>query len=200
MSLSSVVRLLKCQHFDWNLIEINSWQPMSLTVSHHWHWQTQRLVTCSMPSHHLNKYMYSLNAQRHICITQPHWVNSLAPGKFEWNFRHVIFKQISVIDGWGISCEIVLIWMSLDFTNDQSTLVQVMAWCHQATSHYLSQCWPRSLSLYGVIRPQWVNSNLQLSTTCTKCACILSEILHDWLALSPHSYKTNLNSSMNRKI
>ena len=29
----------------------------------------------------------------------------------------------------------------LDFTDDQSTLVQVMAWCHQATSHYLSQCW-----------------------------------------------------------
>ena len=56
------------------------------------------------------------------------------------------------------SCEIVLIWMSLDFTDDQSTLVQVMAWCRQATSHYLSQCWPRSLSPYGVARPQWVNS------------------------------------------
>ena len=82
-------------------------------------------------------------------------LNSLAPGKFEWNFRHVIFKQISVIDGWGISCEIALIWMSLDFTDDQSTLVQVMAWCRQATSHYLSQCWPRSLSPYGVTRPQW---------------------------------------------
>ena len=32
-----------------------------------------------------------------------------------------------MIDGWGISCEIALIWMSLDFTGDQSTLVQVMA-------------------------------------------------------------------------
>ena len=30
-------------------------------------------------------------------------VNPLAPEKFEWNFRHVIFKQILVIDGWGIS-------------------------------------------------------------------------------------------------
>ena len=29
-------------------------------------------------------------------------INSLAPGKFEWNFRHLIFKQILVIDGWGI--------------------------------------------------------------------------------------------------
>ena len=33
-----------------------------------------------------------------------------------------------------------------------------MAWCRQATSHYLSQCWPRSVSPYGVTRPQWVNS------------------------------------------
>ena len=32
-----------------------------------------------------------------------------------------------------------------------------MAWCRQATSHYLSQCWPSSLSTYGVSRPQWVN-------------------------------------------
>ena len=88
-------------------------------------------------------------------------INSLAPGKFEWNFifRYVIFKPIFVIDGWGISLEIALIWMSLDFTNDQSILVQVMAWCCQATSHCLSQCWPRSVSPYGVVRPEWVNSH-----------------------------------------
>ena len=61
-----------------------------------------------------------------------------------------------MIDGLGISCEIALIGMSLDFTDDQSTLVQVMAWCRQATSHYLSQCWPRYLSPYGVTRPEWV--------------------------------------------
>ena len=87
-----------------------------------------------------------------------HWkfiVNSLTPGKFKWSFRYVIFKWILVIDGWVISCEIALIWMSLDSTDDQSTLVQVMAWCHQATSHYLSQCWPRSLPPYGVTRPHW---------------------------------------------
>ena len=45
-----------------------------------------------------------------ICFS----INSLASGKFEWNFRFVIFKRILVIDGWGISCEIALIWMSLD--------------------------------------------------------------------------------------
>ena len=32
----------------------------------------------------------------------------------------------------------------------------VITWCHQATSHYLSQCWPRSVSPYGITRLQWV--------------------------------------------
>ena len=39
-------------------------------------------------------------------------INSLAPRKLKWNFRYVIFKQILVIDGWGISCEIALISLS----------------------------------------------------------------------------------------
>ena len=81
-----------------------------------------------------------------------HEFNSLSPGRFERNLRRVIFKLILMIGGWGIFCEIALRWMS-----DKSTLVQVMAWCRQATSHYLSQRWPRSMSSYGVTRPQWVN-------------------------------------------
>ena len=48
--------------------------------------------------------------------------------------------------------------MPLDLTYGKSTLVQVMAWCHQATSHYLSQCWPRSMSPNGITRPHWVKS------------------------------------------
>ena len=63
-----------------------------------------------------------------------------------------------MIGGWGISCKITLIWMLLALTDDKSTLVQIMAWCRQATSYYLSQCWWRSLSPYGVIRPQWVKN------------------------------------------
>ena len=91
------------------------------------------------------------------------YINSLAPGKFERYFRYVpvIFKRILLTDGWGISCEIALIWVSQNFTDDQSTLVQVMAWCCQATSHYRSQCWSRSLSPYGVTRPQWVDLSRQ---------------------------------------
>ena len=61
-----------------------------------------------------------------------------------------------MIDGWDTCCEIALRRISLDLTDDKSTLVQVMAWCRQATTYHLSQCWPRSPSPYDVTRPQWV--------------------------------------------
>ena len=82
----------------------------------------------------------------------------LAPGRFQFNLGKVIFKLNLVNVGWGISYEIALRWMSQDLTDDKSTLIQVMAWCRQATSHYLSQCWPRSMLPYGVTRPQWVKA------------------------------------------
>ena len=62
-------------------------------------------------------------------INDSHGINTLWPGRFELNFRYIIFKLILMIDVWGISCGIALIWMPLGFTDDQSTLVQVMAWC-----------------------------------------------------------------------
>ena len=43
--------------------------------------------------------------------------------------------------------------MPMDLTDGRSTLVQVMAWCRQATSHLLK---PILTQIYGVIRPQWV--------------------------------------------
>ena len=51
--------------------------------------------------------------------------------------------------------------MPRDFTDDKSTLVQVMAWCRQA-SHCLSQCCPKSISPYGVTMPQWLNNTVYL--------------------------------------
>ena len=86
-------------------------------------------------------------------------INSLAPGKFQFNFRKVIFKLTLVNGGWGTSYQIAFRWMPQDVTDDKSTLVQVMAWCRQATSHYLSQCWPRSMSPNGVTTPQRVSNN-----------------------------------------
>ena len=118
---------------------------------------------------------YQENVFENVCkmmatLCQPQGVNSLAPGRFQFNFRKVIFKLNLVNGGWGISYKIALRWMPQDLTDDKSTLVQVMAWCRQATSHYLSQCWPRSTSPNGVTRPQWVKSRI-FYVFCYHTAC-----------------------------
>ena len=46
-------------------------------------------------------------------------------------------------DIWNISCENACSEMPQGLIDDKSTLVQVMAWCHQATSLYQNQWWPR---------------------------------------------------------
>ena len=77
--------------------------------------------------------------------------------------------------GCDISSEIALRWTSRNLSDDKSILVQVMAWCRQATSHYLNQCWPRSLPSYGVTKPQWVKGYivrkpfLQMYAICVFC-------------------------------
>ena len=43
-------------------------------------------------------------------------------------FGKVIFKPISVIDDWGISCEIVLGWFPLDLADDKWILVGASLW------------------------------------------------------------------------
>ena len=52
--------------------------------------------------------------------------------------------------------------MSVNPIDDKSKLVQVMSWCRQATRYYLSQCWPRSRTLYTLTRPQWTNKMAKL--------------------------------------
>ena len=84
------------------------------------------------------------------------FVNSLAPGRYINNLESVIFKHMFRIKFMNISCKIALRSVPQNLTNGKSTLVQVIAWCCQATRHYLSQCWPKSMSPYSVTRPQWV--------------------------------------------
>ena len=84
-------------------------------------------------------------------------VNSVDPGWSDNNFGSKIFKLIPQNSNLGACCEIVPRWLQQNLSNVKSTLVQVMAWCRQATSHYLNQCWPRFLTSYGITRPQWVN-------------------------------------------
>ena len=72
-------------------------------------------------------------------------------------FQNAIFNFVLILSILRSSNENAFRWMPSDLTDDKPTLVQVMAWCRQATSHYLSQYWARFMSLYGIIRPQWVN-------------------------------------------
>ena len=71
-------------------------------------------------------------------------LNALAPVFFIET--EVISKLILVID-WCLSS---LKCISLDPTDDKSSLLKVMAWCRQATGHFLNQHWPRSMSPHGV--------------------------------------------------
>ena len=94
-------------------------------------------------------------------------INSLAPGRYQCDSKNdqSVFNLALLIAIFKSSYDNVLRWMPQDLTDYKSTLVQVMAWCRQATNHYLNQCWPRSPTPYGVTRPHWVNwSNVDSSS------------------------------------
>ena len=65
-------------------------------------------------------------------------INSLAPGRSEYDSTNVIFNLDLLIGIFRFPYGNAVRWMPQDLTDDKSTLVQVMAWCRQATSHYLS--------------------------------------------------------------
>ena len=65
--------------------------------------------------------------------------NSLTPGTCGGNFKNIIFRLIIQNCSFDIHYEIVLWWMPQNLTNEKATLVKVMAWDGQETSHYLSK-------------------------------------------------------------
>ena len=72
-----------------------------------------------------------------------------------------------------------------------------MAWCLQAASHCLNQCCPRSLSPYGVTRPQRVNHLTAGSKAIAiKYHGLTSILLHIWLYLSFISPWTKIATSL----
>ena len=80
-------------------------------------------------------------------------INSFAPDRMLWNFREVRLKLIFLIDGTRIPCEMAPRWMALDFTNEKSSLVQVIASCRRVHT-FISPC--------GVTRPQLVRYILEI--------------------------------------
>ena len=60
------------------------------------------------------------------------WLNSLAPGRCNSNFKNIIFKLIMQNSNLGTRCKIAIRWMPQNLTNEKATLVQLMAPCCQA--------------------------------------------------------------------
>ena len=108
--------------------------------------------------------------------------NSLAPGRSECDSENGILNLILLIGILRSSHDNALRWMPQDLTDDKLTLVQVMAWCRQATSHYLNQCWLSFLSPYGVTRPQWVKKPDRRVVNCLGCS------LHKWIIMWKYNH------------
>ena len=109
-------------------------------------------------------------------LPRPQWVNWLAAEKCWYDFRNGIFNLALLINIFRFDHYNSLRWIPLDPTDDKSILVQVMAWCRQATSHYLSQYWTKSMLPYGITGPQWVKEFLV-------CIMILSTSWKSYLYL-----------------
>ena len=96
--------------------------------------------------------------QQAICFTAEIILGSLDPGRCYHNFKSIISETCYGFKFMDISCKIALTQvMPQNNLSDKPALVQVMTWCYQATSHYLSQCWPSIMSPCNATRPQWIN-------------------------------------------
>ena len=105
------------------------------------------------------------------------------------------------------SSVVVFRGMVQDFTCNKSTLVQVMAWCLMAPSHYLNQCWLRlcssgivstmcmllGISSHGIdlVFPEYSSLSTQMCLTqwgLNKIADILQTIFSDACSLRKKLY------------
>ena len=89
----------------------------------------------------LSEFKVSVSCGNGACsglsVAKRKWtIDSMSPGGY-----------LKMNSSCAFFCGISLEWMPIIL---KSTLGEVMAWCHQATSRYLNQCWPRSLSWYGI--------------------------------------------------
>ena len=106
--------------------------------------------TFSFRKMHLKNVVWQMSA----ILYQPQCVYSLGSGHVANILKHFkLIVQHSSFNTWAVNLfsgkchRTSLIWI----------FVHVMAWWHQVTSHYLSQCWPRSMR-------QWVNSHRPYDT------------------------------------
>ena len=138
----------------WNLKSYKSHKDMNIDTSHFYWWMNSiypQYFECTGKI-----FPWLCSSLSFVWSTLLYIKNTMAPGGSQCDFKNIIFDLALLIDIFKSSYDYVLKWMPQDLTDDKSTLVQAMAWCRQATSHYLNQCWPRSPTPYGATRPQWV--------------------------------------------
>ena len=145
-----------CRSGDKSLYEPWPWWSGLLTHTHTHICVSLSLDEITLPNVDLLLVSIFGNASLRFCGNT---INSFALGRSECDSRIVIFNLCLLIGIFRSSHDNALWWMPQDLPDDKSTLVQVMTWRRQATSHYLSQFWLSSLSPYGVARPQRVNIN-----------------------------------------
>ena len=72
-------------------------------------------------------------------------------GRCGSDFKTCIISKLTIQTiSLGTRCEIALRWQPNNLTYKKATVVQTMAWCHQATSHYLSRWLHTYMSPHGV--------------------------------------------------
>ena len=120
-------------------------------------------------------------------------------GTIAWTPPTAIYRAYTVLvnGGWGISYEIALGWMPLDLTDEKSTLVQVMAWCRQATSHYLSQFDPDKCCHMASLGHNELTHCISILTPDTQllsqCICLFYLVSLSGSGLPVHPFNDNIS-------
>ena len=86
------------------------------------------------------------------------WLNTLRWRQNGRQFPDDKFKCISFDENVWISLKMSMKFVPKVRINNITSLVLIMAWCGQATSHYLNQWWFILLTHICVTWPRWVNS------------------------------------------
>ena len=139
--MNSIIAMAKCKTAVTPLLM--QWSYCSLVLSC-WYIFICTTKSCSTVAH-----ISTLSAS--LFTPGQSFNNSLAPGRCGSNFKSINLKLIIQNSSLGTPCKIALMWMSQNLNNEKYPLVQINAWCYQATRHHLSQWWPRTMALLGHI-------------------------------------------------
>ena len=121
-------------------------------LCYHWRQTPEAVIVTASSTTSEDKVAIMTTLGFQCCL----WCYSLIAGRSRCDFKNAIFYLL-LIGIFKSSLIYAHSWMPQDHVHVKSALVEVMAWCRQAASHYLSQCCLSFLLPYGVTRPQWVN-------------------------------------------